>query len=77
AVETDPEKPAVVIYTSGTSGRPKGVMQPYRLRSFNLQVALQSPEPIVCLSTLPVSNSSGSAVDVALASGGTVVLHDG
>ena len=77
AVEADPEQPAVVIYTSGTSGRPKGVTQPYRLRRANLQVALQSPEPIVYLSTLPVSNSSGSAVDVALASGGTVVLHDG
>ncbi|WP_411144005.1 class I adenylate-forming enzyme family protein [Streptomyces sp. x-80] len=81
AVEADPEQPAVVICTSGTSGRPKGVAMPYRVRSRYLQVGLQvglrSPEPTVYLSTLPVSNSSGSVVDLALASGGTVVLHDG
>ncbi|MFE6177093.1 fatty acid--CoA ligase family protein [Streptomyces sp. NPDC056464] len=81
AVEVDPEQPAVVICTSGTSGRPKAVTMPYRVRSLYLQVGLkvgfQSPEPLVYLSTLPVSNSSGSIVDLALASGGTVVLHDG
>ncbi|MFE3828877.1 class I adenylate-forming enzyme family protein [Streptomyces sp. NPDC059092] len=81
AVEADPEQPAVVICTSGTSGSPKAVTMPYRVRSLYLQVGLkvgfQSPEPLVYLSTLPVSNSSGSVVDLALASGGTVVLHDG
>lgn len=81
AVEADPERPAVVICTSGTSGSPKAVTMPYRVRSRYLEVGLkvgfQSPEPLVYLSTLPVSNSSGSIVDLALASGGTVVLHDG
>ncbi|WP_432040361.1 class I adenylate-forming enzyme family protein [Streptomyces cucumeris] len=77
AVEADPEQPAVVLYTSGTSGKPKGVTLPYRVRSLYLQAGLQSPEPIVYLSTLPVSHSNGSGVDLALASGGTVVLHDG
>ncbi|MFJ5223070.1 class I adenylate-forming enzyme family protein [Streptomyces sp. NPDC088400] len=81
AVETDPEQPAVVICTSGTNGTPKAVTMPYRVRSLYLQVGLkvgfQAPEPLVYLSTLPVSNSSGSIVDLALASGGTVVLHDG
>ncbi|MEU8925949.1 fatty acid--CoA ligase family protein [Kitasatospora sp. NPDC048545] len=81
AVEVDPEQPAVVICTSGTSGSPKAVTMPYRVRSLYLQVGprvgFQSPEPIVYLSTLPVSNSSGTVVDLALASGGTVVLHDG
>jgi fatty-acyl-CoA synthase len=88
AVEVDPEQPAVVICTSGTSGRPKAVTLPYRVRSLPLQESplresplqgslLQSPEPLVYLSTLPVSNSSGSVVDLALASGGAVVLHDG
>ncbi|WP_329340029.1 fatty acid--CoA ligase family protein [Streptomyces sp. NBC_00663] len=76
AVEADPEQPAVVLYTSGTSGKPKGVTLPYRVRSLYLQAGLQSPEPIVYLSTLPVSHSNGSGVDLALASGGTVVLHD-
>jgi fatty-acyl-CoA synthase len=81
AVEIDPERPAVVICTSGTSGSPKAVTMPYRVRSLYLKVGLelgfQSPEPIVYLSTLPVSNSSGTVVDLVLASGGTVVLHNG
>ncbi|MFE1173094.1 class I adenylate-forming enzyme family protein [Streptomyces sp. NPDC058773] len=81
AVEADPEQPAVVICTSGTSGSPKAVTMPYRVRSLYLDVGLKvgfrSPEPLVYLSTLPVSNSSGTVVDLALASGGTVVLHDG
>ncbi|GAA3152090.1 AMP-binding protein [Streptomyces rameus] len=77
AVEADPEKPAVVLFTSGTSGKPKGVTLPYRVRSLYLQAGLNSPEPVVYLSTLPVSHSNGSGVDLALASGGTVVLHDG
>ncbi|MCQ6248321.1 class I adenylate-forming enzyme family protein [Streptomyces malaysiensis] len=81
AVETDPEKPAVVICTSGTSGSPKAVTTSYRVRGRHLDVGLtmgfESPEPLVYLSTLPVSNSSSSVVDLALASGGTVVLHDG
>jgi fatty-acyl-CoA synthase len=77
AVEADPEQPAVVLFTSGTSGKPKGVTLPYRVRSLYLMAGLQSPEPVVYLSTLPVSHSNGSGVDLALASGGTVVLHDG
>ncbi|MEV0847507.1 fatty acid--CoA ligase family protein [Streptomyces sp. NPDC049954] len=76
-VEADPEQPAVVLYTSGTSGTPKGVVLPYRVRSLYLAAGLQSPEPIVYLSTLPVSHSNGSGADLALASGGTVILHDG
>ncbi|MGW5940572.1 class I adenylate-forming enzyme family protein [Streptomyces celluloflavus] len=77
--EADPDQPAVVLCTSGTGGSPKAVAMPYRVRSLHLQVnlGLQSPEPLVYLSTLPVSNSSGSVVDVTLASGGTVILHDG
>ncbi|KIF78076.1 amide synthetase [Streptomyces sp. 150FB] len=80
-VDADPEQPAVVICTSGTSGSPKAVTMPFRVRDHYLEVGLkmgfQSPEPLVYLSTLPVSSSSGSVVDLALASGGTVVLHDG
>ncbi|MFI1181669.1 class I adenylate-forming enzyme family protein [Streptomyces sp. NPDC020799] len=77
AIEADPEQPAVVLYTSGTSGAPKGVTLPYRVRSLYLLAGLQAPAPIVYLSTLPVSHSNGSGADLALASGGTVVLHDG
>ncbi|WNV87131.1 fatty acid--CoA ligase family protein [Umezawaea sp. Da 62-37] len=81
AVGIDPEQPAVVICTSGTSGRPKAVTMSYRVRGLYLDVGLKvgfrTPEPLVYLATMPVSNSSGTVADLALASGGTVVLHDG
>ncbi|MFH8367822.1 class I adenylate-forming enzyme family protein [Streptomyces sp. NPDC018031] len=77
AVETDAERPAVVLYTSGSTGRPKGVTQPFRVRTLHILPGLQSPAPTVFLSTLPVSHTNSSGVDLALASGGTVVLHDG
>ncbi|MBA6433404.1 class I adenylate-forming enzyme family protein [Streptomyces sp. GMR22] len=76
-VETDPERPAVVLFTSGTSGSPKGVTLPFRVRTLYLRAGLDAPGPITYLSTLPVSHSNGSGADLALASGGTVVLHEG
>ncbi|MET9630325.1 AMP-binding protein [Lentzea sp. NPDC006480] len=72
-VQVDPDQPAVVICTSGTSGRPKAVAMPYRVRALHLEAGrrgeFKSPEPLVYLATLPVCNSSGAVVDLALASG--------
>ncbi|MFF1797581.1 AMP-binding protein, partial [Kitasatospora sp. NPDC058263] len=77
AVDPDPESPAYCLYTSGTTGRPKGVVMPYRgLRSLvDWNTDQHGP-----LRTLQYA-SCGFDVCVqetltALAGGGTLVLVD-
>ncbi|MFD9734953.1 AMP-binding protein [Umezawaea sp. NPDC059074] len=76
-VPETPDEPAVVLYTSGSTGAPKGIAVPFRLRRLYLEAALGSGEAIVYLATLPVSHSTGGMADNALVSGGTIVFHDG
>ncbi|MEZ0090846.1 AMP-binding protein [Streptacidiphilus sp. EB129] len=73
----DPDRAAVVSYTSGTTGRPKGVAVDFRTRNRFIAAGLQMAWRAVYLATLPMSHSSGSTTDDSLASGGAVVLHDG
>lgn len=77
AVPELPDEPAVILYTSGSTGAPKGIAVPFRLRRLYIEAALASGEPIVYLATLPVSHSTGGMADNTLASGGTIVFHDG
>ncbi|MFI9328391.1 AMP-binding protein [Kitasatospora sp. NPDC052868] len=71
------EEPGVVTYTSGSTGRPKGVASAFRLRSLAVAAGLASEFRSVCLVTLPLSHMAGVMADGALASGGTVLLHQG
>ncbi|MBP0452927.1 long-chain fatty acid--CoA ligase [Kitasatospora sp. RG8] len=71
------EEAGIVTYTSGSTGRPKGVTSAFRLRGLAIAAGLASEIRSVCLVTLPLSHMSGVMADGALASGGTVLLHQG
>ncbi|MFD5552588.1 class I adenylate-forming enzyme family protein [Streptomyces sp. NPDC127068] len=77
AVAVAPSADAVVTYTSGTTGKPKGIVVSFGTRRGFITGGLQQAWRAVYLATLPMSHSSGQAADDTLASGGTVVLHDG
>ncbi|WEH32258.1 AMP-binding protein [Streptomyces sp. AM 4-1-1] len=77
AVEIDPTRTAVVTYTSGTTGKPKGIAVDFRTRNGFIAAGLRMGWRAVYLATLPMSHSSGQTTDDSLASGGAAVLHDG
>ncbi|MFE9451708.1 class I adenylate-forming enzyme family protein [Streptomyces sp. NPDC006739] len=75
-----PHDPAVVDLTSGTTGRPKLVRRSFGVRDrlVELSFGVSAPEnPPTLLSVTPVSHSTATMVDAALAVGGRVVLHKG
>ncbi|CCH32293.1 AMP-binding protein [Actinosynnema sp. NPDC047251] len=76
AEDVDPEQPATVTYTSGTTGTPKGVAMSFGVRRMVLS-GLPADLDTVYLSTLPLSHSSGAIVDLVLGAGGSVVLEPG
>ncbi|MFE0578420.1 class I adenylate-forming enzyme family protein [Streptomyces sp. NPDC058874] len=71
------DRPAVVTYTSGTTGEPKGIAFDFRTRNGFISAGLQMGWRSVYLACLPLSHSSGATADDSLASGGSVVLRDG
>ncbi|GAB4264191.1 MAG: long-chain fatty acid--CoA ligase [Deferrisomatales bacterium] len=77
----DPEAPQMIMYTSGTTGRPKGALLPYRKTFFNCLNAveffsLRSSD--VVLIVLPLFHSGGLLIQAspALYAGATAVLHE-
>nr|BEK63504.1 AMP-binding protein [Kitasatospora purpeofusca] len=76
-IEIGLDRPAVVTYTSGTTGEPKGIAFDFRTRNGFISAGLQMRWRSVYLACLPLSHSSGATADDSLASGGSVVLRDG
>ena len=77
AVEPGPDWPFNLIYSSGTTGVPKGIVQPHLLRWFNVQRARTAgygPESVTLLATPLYSNTTLGSLFGALALGGTVLL---
>ncbi|MEO6471536.1 MAG: AMP-binding protein [Aeromicrobium sp.] len=84
AAPQDPESLAVLLYTSGTSGKPRGAMLPHRSLIANIeQVALVEPPAMTsddtCLALLPLFHIYGlnCVLGQAVKRGAKVLLVDG
>lgn len=81
-VRCDPEDPYCLLYTSGTTGRPKGVIIPYRMITWNgysTVVGWQLREDDVSPIFTPLYHAGalGAFLVPIFTIGGTIVLHRG
>jgi long-chain acyl-CoA synthetase len=77
AVSIDPESPFNIIYSSGTTAAPKGIVQSHAMRWAQVQRAALSgyaPETVTLIATPLYSNTTLVALIPTLAFGGCVVL---
>jgi long-chain acyl-CoA synthetase len=77
AVQVEPDSPFNIIYSSGTTGTPKGVVQPHGMRWMHVLRGTPygyGPDAVALLSTPLYSNTTLVAFFPALALGSTVVL---
>jgi acyl-CoA synthetase (AMP-forming)/AMP-acid ligase II len=76
-VAVEAETPFNLIYSSGTTGVPKGILQPWRMRWSQVLRARQvgyGPESVMLAATPLYSNTTLVSVLPTLALGGTVIL---
>ncbi|MCF8200027.1 MAG: acyl--CoA ligase [Sulfuritalea sp.] len=76
-VDIRPEWPFNIIYSSGTTGTPKGIVQPHGMRWVHAQRALDhdyGPDAVTLISTPLYSNTTLVSFFPTVVLGGTVVL---
>jgi long-chain acyl-CoA synthetase len=76
-VDIDPDQPFNIIYSSGTTGAPKGIVQPHKMRWGHVRRAEAlgyGPDAITVVSTPLYSNTTLVSLIPALMRGGTIVL---
>ena len=77
AVDIRPEWPFNIIYSSGTTGTPKGIVQPHGMRWAHVQRARPQgygPDAVTLIATPLYSNTTLVSVFPTVTLGGTVVL---
>lgn len=76
-VERGPDDPFNIIYSSGTTGTPKGIVQPHAMRWAHVARATAGFDQAVTMVTTPLySNTTLVSFIPTLAWGGTVVLTE-
>lgn len=78
--EIGPEDLIEILYTGGTTGSPKGVLQTHRARaaiSLLSPLAYEMPMAPVYLASTPITHAAAHFLLPTLLRGGTVVLTDG
>jgi acyl-CoA synthetase (AMP-forming)/AMP-acid ligase II len=72
--EIRPEQAFNIIYSSGTTGSPKGIVQPHAMRWANVQRSVYPPGTVTLISTPLYSNTSLVSFLPTIALGGAAVL---
>ena len=73
-VEIAPGDPFNIIYSSGTTGAPKGIVQPHAMRWHQFKRIVYGGDAVTMISTPLYSNTTLVSFLPTLAAGGTVVL---
>ena len=73
-VAIDPDQPFNIIYSSGTTGAPKGIVQSHRMRWMHVRRRLYSEDAVTLISTPLYSNTTLVSFFPTIAHGGTAVL---
>lgn len=78
----DPDTPWYLLYTSGTTGRPKGVIQTFRMmlaNFYNIGLSIEVRQSDVLLNVLPMFHTAGINLysTCVLLVGGTVLVAPG
>ena len=70
----EPDDPFNIIYSSGTTGAPKGIVQPHAMRWHQFKRIVYGGDAVTMISTPLYSNTTLVSFLPTLATGGTVVL---
>ena len=72
--EVDPDQGFNIIYSSGTTGAPKGIVQPHRMRWGQIRRGVYPPGAVTMVSTPLYSNTTLVSFLPTISNGGTAVL---
>lgn len=73
-VEIDPGQPFNIIYSSGTTGAPKGIIQPHKMRWMHVRRGFYGADAVTIVSTPLYSNTTLVSFFPTIAHGGALVL---
>ena len=74
AAQVEPNDPFNIIYSSGTTGAPKGIVQPHAMRWGQVRRGIYSVDSVTMISTPLYSNTTLVSFLPTLGNGGTAVL---